>query len=65
VPIAVVTVLAWPVMVYLWASSVRKVVHISIAVLDRYGLPRKLRWNVPLKRPEDFDRWLVRRMAQP
>jgi hypothetical protein len=44
VPIAVVTVLAWPVMIYLGASSVRKVVRVSVAVLDRYGLPRpKLR----------------------
>jgi hypothetical protein len=63
-PLAVVTVLAWPVMIYLWSSSVRKIARVSIAVLDRYGLPRKLWWNVPLKYPETFDRWLARQMAK-
>jgi hypothetical protein len=64
VPIAVVTVLAWPVMIYLCASSLRKIARVSISVLDRYGLPRKLWWNVPLKYPEAFDRWLARHVAK-
>jgi hypothetical protein len=63
-PIALVTLLAWPVMIYLWSSSVRKIVRVSAAVLDRYGLPRRLKWNVPLKEPAVFDRWLARHMAQ-
>lgn len=66
-PIAVVTLLAWPVMLYLWIASLREVIRVSAAVLDRYGLPRRLwlKWNVPLKRPSDFDRWLARHTAQP
>jgi hypothetical protein len=63
-PIALVTLLAWPVMIYLWSSSVRKIVRVSAAVLDRYGLPRRLKWNVPLKEPAAFDRWLARHTAQ-
>jgi hypothetical protein len=60
VPIAVVNLLAWPVMIYLWSSSVRKILRVSLAVLDRYGLPRRLKWNVPVKDPAAFDRWLAR-----
>jgi hypothetical protein len=65
VPIAVVSVLAWPVMLYLWASSLRKITRVSVAVLDRYELPHRLKWRIPLNQPDAFDRWLVRRMAQP
>jgi hypothetical protein len=64
-PIAVVTLLAWPVMVYLRGSSLRKIWRADIAVLDRYGLPGRLRWNIPLNQPDAFDRWLTRRTAQP
>jgi hypothetical protein len=64
-PIAVVTLLAWPVMIYLWGSSLRKIWRVDIAVLDRYGLPRRLRWNIPLNQTDAFDRWLTRHTAQP
>jgi hypothetical protein len=64
-PIAVVTLLAWPVMIYLWGSSLRKIWRVDIAVLDRYGLPRRLRWNIPLNQPDAFDRWLTRHTVQP
>jgi hypothetical protein len=59
-PIAVVNLLAWPVMIYLWASSTRKIARVRVAVLDRYGLPHRLKWVVPLKQPNAFDRWLAR-----
>lgn len=65
VPIAVVTLLAWPVMIYLWVASLRRVLRVSEAVVNRYGLPRRLRWNVPLLRPVDFDQWLARRTNHP
>ena len=62
-PIALVNLTGWPVMIYLWASSLRKMARVSIAVVARYGLPRRGWWNVPLQRPDAFDRWLARRMT--
>ena len=54
-----VTVLARPVMISLWSSSVRNIVRVGVAVLDRYGLPGRLKWNIPLKEPAAFDHWLA------
>ena len=38
---------------------------VSVAVFHRYGLPPKLKWNIPLKRAEDFNRWLALWRPQP
>jgi hypothetical protein len=64
VSIAVVNLLAWPILIYLWTSSHRKIARVSKAVLNRYGLPHRGWWNIPLMQPAAFDRWLVRHTSQ-
>lgn len=63
--IAVVNLLAWPVMIYLWSSSLRKIARVSVAVLDRYKLPHPLKWMIPLNQPDAFDRRLARQTTPP